>query len=184
MTKQTNKIGLALLVLCFIANIAMGQQVESFRGHKIVRYEDPGARSLPTSGNNANNNRPIESAQRTGNGPADLNGAWKGTYTCSQGLTNLVLSLFTKDGTNVEAIFTFLLGDGADLSVLGSAKYKGTYASKSGRIELKGVEWDQKPSGYVLYDLLGSVNQSGRGMSGTVLGPGCTTFQLEKIRFK
>lgn len=119
-----------------------------------------------------------------GNGDS-INGAWKGTYSCPQGLTNLVLSLLTRDGTNVDGIFTFLLGDGASMSVLGSYKMKGTYDSRSGSVEMKGVDWDQKPAGYYLVNLSGRVTQPGRRMSGNVTGlAGCTTFQLEKIRFQ
>jgi hypothetical protein len=133
---------------------------------------------------NPNDTRVLEPERRVSNGES-INGAWKGTYTCPQGLTNLVLSLFAKDGTNVDGIFTFLLGDGAEMSVLGSFKMKGTYDSRSGRVELKGTDWDQKPAGFFLVDLSGRVTQPGRNMSGNVTGlAGCTTFQVEKIKFK
>ncbi len=115
---------------------------------------------------------------------AQINGAWKGTYTCAQGLTNLVLSLYTQDGTNVDGIFTFLLGDGAKMTVLGSFKMKGTYDGTKGWIDLKGVDWDQKPAGYLIGDLSGSVTQTGLGISGNVTKPtGCTTFKVERITF-
>lgn len=111
-----------------------------------------------------------------------INGAWKGTYTCAQGLTNFVLSLFTKDGTNVEGIFTFLLDDGANMSVLGSFKMKGIFNNQNGNIELKGVDWDLKPAGWEIGDISGKV--SGSKILGSVTKPlGCTTFQLEKILF-
>lgn len=112
----------------------------------------------------------------------DLNGAWAGTYTCAQGLTNLVLSLFSKDGRTVDGVFTFLLGDGQDMRVLGSFKIRGNFEARDGRVELRGADWDQKPSGFELVNLSGRLN--GRRMNGRVSGmPECTTFQLEKIRF-
>ncbi|HUQ33811.1 MAG TPA: hypothetical protein VM095_16945, partial [Pyrinomonadaceae bacterium] len=123
--------------------------------------------------------------QRNTNGayPSDINGAWKGTYTCQQGLTNLVLSLSAKSETDVEGIFTFLFGDGPGTVLLGSYKVKGTYDSGNGRIELKGVDWDDKPAGWILVDLSGTVTIPRRRMAGNVIGPNCTTFQLEKIKF-
>lgn len=132
---------------------------------------------------NSNNGGPAHQTIQ-GNSAADINGAWKGTYTCAQGLTNLILSLYSKDGANVKGIFTFLLGDGASMSVLGSFRMNGTYDSRSGRLEMNGAEWDEKPSEYQLVNLSGNVN-AGRSISGRVSGaPNCTTFQIEKISFK
>lgn len=148
--------------------------------------------SQSTGGNNRTQQQnqggfgnPQTPTQRNTNGayPSDINGAWKGTYTCQQGLTNLVLSLSAKSETDVEGIFTFLFGDGPGPVLLGSYKVKGTYDSGNGRIELKGVDWDDKPSGYVLVDLSGTVTTPRRRMAGNVIGPNCTTFQLEKIKF-
>lgn len=141
-------------------------------------------RNTDTGSTMPNNNQSSRPEIGVGNGDS-INGAWEGTYYCPQGTTNLVLSLFTKDGTNVDGIFTFLLGDGASMSVLGSYKMKGTYDSRSASIEMKGVDWDQKPAGFYLVNLSGRVTQPGRRMSGNVTGlAGCTTFQLEKIRFQ
>lgn len=157
---------------------------------------NPGSNQLgPANNSSPSMNRKVDRNPPPDDNPAaaqngvsrgeSINGAWKGTYYCPQGLTNLVLSLFTKDGTNVDGIFTFLLGDGASMSVLGSYKMKGTYDGRSGSVEMKGVDWDQKPAGYYLVNLSGKVTQPGRRMSGNVTGlAGCTTFQLEKIRFQ
>lgn len=115
---------------------------------------------------------------------AKINGSWKGTYTCVQGLTNLVLSLYSQDGNNVEGIFTFHLGDGENMTFLGSFKMTGTYDQKTGSLYLKGVDWNQKPADYLIADLSGTVSQSGLSISGNVTKPtGCGMFKVERIKF-
>ena len=125
---------------------------------------------------------PANPKPKTGNF-GNINGSWKGTYICAQGLTNVVLSLFTKDGANVDGVFTALLGDGPDMRFLGSFKMVGSYRAETGKIDLRGVDWDTKPAEFELVDLSGNVTQPERNLSGRIIHAGCSTFQLEKIRF-
>jgi hypothetical protein len=107
---------------------------------------------------------------------------WLGYYQCNQGKTDLVL-LFEEvepkdDGVDVEAVFEFHFdgnGNPGYAPSAGVARMRGTYDVKARRLRLKGEEWIEQPSNYKLASLAGVVNRLGT-YSGTVEGPGCTTF--------
>lgn len=170
------------------ANYTLISGSSSQKGNFTVKCVEPGGTNFrPTSPDNRvanipNNTQSTPPNQKFDNGKS-INGSWKGTYTCLQGLTNAIFSVFTKDGTNVEGIFTFHVGDGENMTILGSGKYKGTYDNQTGKIEMKGTNWDQQPATYYLWDLSGTVTLSTQKMSGKVIGYACTTFQFEKIKF-
>lgn len=115
-------------------------------------------------------------------GATVLNGDWKGTYTCSQGLTGLTLSLAGDKSGNVEAIFSFYEVPQNPGVPSGSFKMRGIYGTpRSLVLSANESDWIENP-GYVTVDLNGAVSANLTTYSGDVSGPGgsCTTFSLTK----
>ncbi|HVJ89569.1 MAG TPA: hypothetical protein VM580_07170 [Labilithrix sp.] len=114
----------------------------------------------------------------------------RGTYQCRQGRTEMTLtfdevsrnparSAGDDDSVDVVALFEFHF-DGNRRpgypSVDGSSKMRGTYDVKSSRLRLTGEEWIDHPSNFALVNLVGLVDKTTGTYSGTVEGPGCSSF--------
>jgi hypothetical protein len=124
--------------------------------------------------------------ERPGEGaPFRVGERWVGQYNCLQGKTELVLIFEEVGGAPsansipVAAIFEFHY-DGANLSQGfaasdGAARMRGHFDPKSRRLVLNGEDWIDQPPNYRLINLVGIINKNGT-YSGTVDGPGCTTF--------
>lgn len=115
---------------------------------------------------------------------------WIGKYTCRQGMSEMSI-LFEDvsrasgddDGSfHVEATFEFhFAGSSTYAASTGAARMRGTYDPRSKRLRLVGEEWLDQPPSYALVNLAGSVTSRGSAnralvYSGSVEGPGCTTF--------
>jgi hypothetical protein len=57
----------------------------------------------------------------------------------------------------------------------------GSFDPQSLAVRLKGDRWIEQPDGYVMVDLVGAMSKSG-SLSGSVSGPGCSTFYLDGTR--
>lgn len=127
---------------------------------------------------------------------------WVGHYNCAQGRTELAL-VFEHVGlvevgvpprysekedsrgekeepfVSVAVLFEFAF-DGHGMtgfaSATGTARMAGHYEPKSRRMILRGETWVDQPKNYNLVNLVGLINNSTKTYSGTVEGPGCTTF--------
>ena len=108
-------------------------------------------------------------------------GEWKGTYTCSQGLIGLTLSIKDSKEDNVEAIFAFDAVESNPTVPSGSYRMKGKYSQES-KLSLEGTEWIEQPSSrYKMVGLNGKFNEDYIIYSGSVDGSSsCTTFSLSK----
>lgn len=110
---------------------------------------------------------------------SDIAGEWSGGYICNQGPTALRLSI-TRDvkGEGVTAVFRF----GPDASNPGVARgaysMRGQFKAAEKRLILHAQSWINHPAGYVMVDLEGLMRGSGFYISGDILGPGCTQFEL------
>ncbi len=114
---------------------------------------------------------------------------WSGTYTCTQGKTDLVITFEDVARTapggdpDVEALFEFHYdggGMGGHPPVDGSGRMRGTYDPKTRRLRLEGYEWIDQPANYGLATFTGTVSRTTSTFSGTVQGPGCTVFMVTK----
>ena len=109
----------------------------------------------------------------------EIAGEWSGGYVCNQGLTALRVSI-ARDvtGEGVAAIFHF----GPDASNPGVPKgaysMSGKFGATDKRLRLHAGSWINRPAGYVTVDLDGYMRGSGLYISGHVLGPGCSGFDL------
>jgi hypothetical protein len=104
---------------------------------------------------------------------------WSGSYTCGQGLTALDLSISHHPATHeLTALFHFSEHGQNPGVPSGCFTMRGDYESESGRVTLYQETWIDRPVLYVMVDLDGSVD--GDVLEGSVLGPGCSDFTLER----
>ena len=105
-----------------------------------------------------------------------ISGDWEGSYTCSQGLTGLDLTIQSSRTTNkLKATFTFYPLPGNPRSPVGVYEMTETYYSAA-QIVLNPSRWIHQPSAYGMVGLVGAL--SGSKFSGTVVG--CSTFSVQK----
>jgi hypothetical protein len=113
--------------------------------------------------------------------PASLTGVWEGTYECTQGATGLRLTIDDRADGNVGASFEFeRTPDNPDVPAGG---YTMTGNKAEGTLVLEGHEWLEQPSGYAMVGLRADVDgreSADDPIEGTVVGEGCTTFQVER----
>ncbi len=108
----------------------------------------------------------------------DLRGTWRGGYVCAQGQTALALTIEPrKDGT-LAALFHFEAATENPGVPTGCFEMDGRHEAGSGRIVLQPRRWVLRPANYLMVGLEGVVAQG--VMEGTVAGPGCTTFRVER----
>ncbi len=94
-----------------------------------------------------------------------LDGDWKGTYTCSQGETGLTLSISAR-GNKLTATFSFYPVPSNPGVPTGSYKMEGTI--KGNKIDLSGTEWINQPSGYSMIDVIGTLDETNKTISGSM----------------
>ncbi len=112
------------------------------------------------------------------NAPFEPGARYAGSYWCAQGKTPMTLVVDSVEGDVVTFVFSFDFGGNASSpAASGSFLMKGTFDKKVDRLSLRQLRWIEQPEGYVMVDLTGNVSRTG-GISGTVGGPGCTTFQV------
>lgn len=117
----------------------------------------------------------------SGDAPFERGDRLRGHYWCAQGRTELTLVIEDVDGDAVSGIFEFdYPGGGTTDPANGSFRVRGAIESNpSARtVHLDGVGWIEQPDGYMMVGLVGTVSKTG-SISGTVKGPGCTTFYLD-----
>lgn len=111
----------------------------------------------------------------------DLRGTWHGTYTCLQGNTALSLTVEPrKDGT-LGALFHFEAAPDNPAVPTGCFEMSGRVDPASGRLELRPLRWLRRPADYLMVGLDGRLSRNGQVLEGRVLGPGCTTFRVERV---
>jgi hypothetical protein len=109
-----------------------------------------------------------------------LRGTWRGDYVCAQGNTALALSLEQrKDGT-IAALFHFEAAPDNPEVPTGCFAMEGRLDPTTGDLALAPRRWLLRPGGYVMVGLVGRVTPEGV-FEGSVRGPGCTTFRVERV---
>ncbi len=119
---------------------------------------------------------------------AFLNGTWEGSYICGEELTNLRLVIEAESATNIEAIFSFYEDNINESLPDGVFRMEGALEvfdppSIPNILQLRATNWVNQPSGYETVDLIGDVYPSQEKITGNVIGPNCTQFELIKQEF-
>jgi hypothetical protein len=110
-------------------------------------------------------------------GPAVV-GVWGGTYTCSQGLTGMRLTITGSGGDTLMAVVAFYAVASNPNVPDGSYEMTGSYSAAGGLV-LTPDHWISQPAGYEMVGLSGPP-PSGNSMHGTVQSAGCTTFSVTR----
>ena len=105
-------------------------------------------------------------------------GAWNGTYTCSQGLTGMRLTITGAGGDAVKATVEFYPVASNPGVPSGSYALTGNYSASSGLVLIPD-HWINEPSGYEMVGFSGPP-PDGNSMHGTIQSTGCTTFSVTR----
>lgn len=116
------------------------------------------------------------SAQQSPN----MAGNWAGTYTCTQGLTDLRLAIFQTTASRVTAVFKFSANSTNPGVPSGRYWMSGTYHRRSGKIVLRPSRWIKRPANYIMVGLSGDVADGNASISGTVLNSNCAAFTVSR----
>jgi len=114
-----------------------------------------------------------------GGGPASaLVGKWRGSYTCRQGHTGLLLTVSESKDLAFAGEFAFY--PAADNPRVPKGRYAitGNFNPQTFRIDIKGEHWIEQPTNYLMVDLHGVLSEDGSAIDGKVEFSGCTSFHL------
>jgi hypothetical protein len=104
-------------------------------------------------------------------------GTYSGSYQCGQGSTALSLTVTRAPDGGLSALFYFHRLASNPNVPSGCFTMRGQYSEMSGAVALRADTWLLRPPGYVTVDLKGQL--VGTGLSGLVIGPGCSSFSLQ-----
>ena len=105
-------------------------------------------------------------------------GVWTGTYSCSQGLTGLRLTITSSAGDTLRATVEFYAVAGNPGVADGSYVMTGDYSASSGLVLIPDY-WINEPPGYEMVGLSGPP-PNGNSLRGTVQGVSCSTFSVTR----
>jgi hypothetical protein len=113
---------------------------------------------------------------------ADPAGAWRGTYTCAQGLTALDMTIDQPTPGRLRALFHFTAVPSNPDVPEGCFLMTGTFDPASRQVTLRPDRWLLQPSGYVMVEMNGRLDDAGQVLAGQVSPvAGCTTFALFRV---
>ena len=106
---------------------------------------------------------------------------YRGTYTCSQGDTNLTLQ-FLRPSPGSEAVAVFKFGPSSPKKSIPSGAFllRGVADLDNGKLDLHPLSWLSKPPGYVMVGLTGNSDDGEKTFKGQILFPGCTKFSVTR----
>ena len=110
---------------------------------------------------------------------AEAGGTWQGEYICNQGPTGLTLTVTPSKAGAVQAVFRFYQVKGNSGVPDGCFAMSGTISGN--KLHLEAGSWLYRPQGYVTVGLAGTVNPAGTSLTGSIFGPNCTTFSLQRV---
>ena len=112
--------------------------------------------------------------------PSVLIGKWRGSYSCLQGHTGLLLTFDEEVGDAVSGEFSFFaLDDNPDVP-RGRFAVSATFNTESRSVTVKGVRWIEQPRNYLMVNLIGKLSDDGRQIEGKVEFSGCTSFRVAR----
>ena len=109
-----------------------------------------------------------------------LLGKWRGSYTCLQGRTGLLLAIDDAVGGVFTGEFAFFPLPENPKVPKGRFAIAGTFNSKSRGVAVKGVRWIEQPENYLMVDLSGTLSDDGRSIDGKLEFTGCTSFHVTR----
>ncbi len=107
--------------------------------------------------------------------PFESGQIWKGTYLCSQGVTNLALKVSSANGDQVDAVFDFVHPSSG---AAGSFHMSGVYDEKTRALRLHAGPWIKQPPNYMTVDMDGAVSTDRTTFSGIMLNESCGKFEV------
>jgi len=109
---------------------------------------------------------------------AAIDGVYNGTYACGQGSTRLKLSLMLRANGDISALFTFYLPPGTQNQPY-TYSLQGQYNPQTAKLTLVPVRWETaSPPNFGMVGMNGTFTST--EISGTITGPGCRTFNVER----
>ncbi|MGE5261677.1 MAG: hypothetical protein ACM3MH_12470 [Actinomycetota bacterium] len=111
--------------------------------------------------------------------PLPIQGVWTGFYMCSQGAAGFLLTITGDDLAKLTARFRFFAFPENPNVQSGEFELTGSFDPPSGRLELAPSRWIDRPDGYAMVGIKGSI-QPDRTIQGTIDAPGCTRFAMYK----
>jgi len=132
--------------------------------------------------------KPMPLAPAAGDAPFAAGDRLTGSYTCTQGRTELTLVIEDVRGDDVSVVFEFAYRGATPGHAAASGRYRmqGTLDRKTGKLDLEAGDWIEQPNGYVTVDLEGTIATDASGLQtykGRVIPPpggGCTTFHVTR----
>ena len=113
----------------------------------------------------------------------DANAVFRGSYICAQGLTALVLRILTPStASETRAQLSFGPSQLNPSVHNGSFSMAGHVDLSRGTMTLWPIEWLQRPEPYVMVGLEGASSDGGKSFYGRVVGDGCHSFSMLRIR--
>jgi len=109
-----------------------------------------------------------------------LIGKWRGSYGCIQGDTGLLITITAVDGLSFEGEFSFYAVPDNPSVPSGRFAITGTYHPRSRGVEIEGARWLQRPNGYSMVGLSGTLSEDQRMIAGKVLYSGCAGFHVTR----
>jgi hypothetical protein len=107
-----------------------------------------------------------------------VGGVYNGTYTCAQGSTTLKLSVMPTANGDLYALFTFYPPRGTQNQPY-TYSLQGQYDPKTAKLSLTPLRWETaSPPDFGMVGLDGTVTAG--ELAGTVTGPGCRGFNVER----
>ena len=114
------------------------------------------------------------------NEPADWQGVWRGHYVCTQGVTALTLTIKRDEENRLTASFAFHAHPGNPNIPSGEFGMTGKPGPTPRHLALHARSWIKQPASYVTVGLDGDYDPATGYFRGTVDGPGCSTFLLQR----
>jgi hypothetical protein len=112
--------------------------------------------------------------------PADWQGIWRGQYVCNQGVTLLTLTIRLEQPDTLTATFTFHAHPDNPGVPSGEYSMVGKMGPSAGHLKLTAQSWIKRPRDYVTVGLEGDYDVKTGRYRGTVDGPRCSSFYVER----
>jgi hypothetical protein len=176
---STSRLSLALILALSVVALdgckKKGADAGDAAADAAPAADEAGAASDDTADASADTSAPAPTLTQPAGPPSPFAEGqnWVGNYTCtSSGTLTLIVH---SGGTKVNAVFSFKKDGGS-----GQFKMSGTYNAAARHLHLAAGEWIAKPTNFATVDLDGKVSADGKTFSGSVIGPGCSTFSVHR----
>jgi hypothetical protein len=115
--------------------------------------------------------------------PFPLHSEWRGTYRCSQGLTNVFLKLDAQRDGSLQVIFEFGPTDDNPMIQSGAYELRGTIKESIQHtfdVAVQPFEWIQQPPGYTMTPFSAKSSRRWTRLVGSILHPNCGELDVRR----